>query len=364
MESARVSITGIGISSPYGSTLERFWLSLVSGERPIEDSSLNHLRYENESSGDYEASFLNSCTTAVFDAFWDARLDKMEKNGCLILGTGMGISDIFLMEKQAVFSNYSKLKAKLEKHLQEQTAIQWRIIVIANACCAGAQAIAYGFDLVRSGRYDFVVAGGIEGESKIMQNGFLRLNAIDEECCRPFDKNRKGIRIGEGAAFFVLQRNERQAYGEILGQAVTNDAYHVVSPRPDGKLVQNAIELALKRADKKPADIDVVVAHGTGTKKNDAIEAQVLDRIFKNVYVTAPKSVIGHTGGASGAFGLLTALGMLRYQAIPPIHHLEQLDENMNLHVVQKEPKKMKIGKVLVDCFAFGGTNTAFLCGD
>lgn len=359
----KTSITGVGVNSPFGNSMERFWQSVVLGEKSLKESSFYHFQYADETSDWYEKNFLNVCIATVLDAIADAGLEKSEKQGCLILGSGMGISDIFLAEDQPGYPNPFQMKEKLVKCLKVQTGMQWHISIIANACCAGAQAIAYGFDLVRSGRYDFVVAGGIEIESKIMQNGFRRLNGIDEECCRPFDKNRKGIQVGEGAAFFVIQNNGSQKYGEILGQAVTNDAYHIVAPRPGGKYIQNAMEQALKRANRRPEEINAVVAHGTGTKKNDAIEAQVLKQIFPNAYVTAPKCVIGHTGGASGAFGLLTALGMLRYQEIPPIHHLEQLDENVTIRAVQKNAKKTMIRNVLVDCFAFGGTNTVLLCG-
>lgn len=363
MAGVKVSITGIGISSRFGNSLEDYWSSLLSGKKPLEKNSSNNFLYENATSDHSEKHFLNICITAALDALQDAHFNKSDNVGCMILGTGMGISDVFLAEKRSKRTIPFQLKERLQKGLEEQTGMQWHIIVIANACCAGAQSIAYAYDLVHSGQYDFVVAGGIEIESKIMQNGFKRLNCIDEECCRPFDRYRKGIQVGEGAAFFVFQRNGKNAYGEILGQAVTNDAYHIVSPRPEGKYIQNAIKLALERSNRKPEDIDAVVAHGTGTKQNDAIEAQVLARFFEKAYVTAPKSVIGHTGGASGAFGLLTALGMLRHQEIPPIHHLEYLDDNVNIQVVQNEPRKNIIRTVLVNCFAFGGTNTVLLCG-
>ena len=341
MDAVKVAITGVGISTPFGNSLESYWLSLLSGKEPSKAYS--------------EKQFVKVCITAVSAALQDAPLHTAKHTSCLLLGTGMGISS----ERTGPF----QLKKALQKELEEKTGGQWNIIIIANACCAAAQAIAYAYDLVRLGKYDYVVAGGAELASEIMQNGFMRLNCIDEKCCRPFDKHRKGIRIGEGAAFFVMQRNGKNSYGELLGQAVTNDAYHIVSPRPQGKYVQRAIKLALERSHRKPQAIDAVVAHGTGTKQNDAIEARVLGELFENVYVTAPKSVIGHTGGASGAFGLLTALGMLRYQEIPPIHHLEQLDENMKLQVVQKEPRKSAVNNVLIDCFAFGGTNTALVCG-
>lgn len=341
MDVVKVVITGVGISTPFGNSLESYWLSLLSGKAAPKEY--------------HEKELVKVCITTVLDAFQDARINSSNHTRCMILGTGMGISS----ERTIPF----QLKRKLQKGLEEKTGGQWNIIIIANACCAAAQAIAYAYDLVRLGKYDYAVAGGVELASEIMQNGFKRINCIDEECCRPFDKHRKGIRVGEGAAFFVIQGNGKKCYGELLGQAVTNDAYHIVSPEPEGKYIQKAIKLVLERSNRKPEDIDVVVAHGTGTKQNDAIEARVLGELFKNVYVTAPKSLIGHTGGASGAFGLLTAIGMLRYQEIPPIHNLEQLDENMKLQMVQKVPQKRAINNILIDCLAFGGTNTVLVCG-
>jgi 3-oxoacyl-[acyl-carrier-protein] synthase II len=358
----KVYITGLGIVSEHGNTLEEFWNSLNTKENVISKNYSFHANYDYNNFTFYEENFLNMCVEAVNSAYKDANINSYDKNGCIIIGTGMGLSDTFLYSGNLEVDFMSKLKDKLEKKLDDYMKVH--IIITANACCAGAQAIAYGYSLMQAGKYDYVLAGGAEAYSIITNSGFLRINCIDTTGCKPFDKSRKGIQVGAGTAFFMLQnQNYGKIYGEILAQAVTSDAYHVVSPEPTGRFAKKAIMEVVNRAGISSDDIDAVIAHGTGTYLNDSIEACILEQVCKKADVTAPKGSIGHSGGASGAFGILAAIGMLHYQEVPPVNNLEQIDEAFNINLIKGAAKQKDIGKVLIDCFAFGGTNTVLLLG-
>lgn len=365
----KVYITGIGIQSKLGNTLTDFWhginqdwiqekqsLTIHHHKKEILADMTSHTMYEEN----YEEYFLNMCYEAIVSAIHNAKISLTNQEGCIILGTGMGMSDECLKGVNVADAFMSQLACKIQKRLQTKL----KVIIIANACCAGAQSIAYAYDLLRVHGYDFIIAGGIEAFSYITYCGFKRLNAIDNTGCKPFDTNRKGIYVGDGAVFYVLRNtNIDGSYCKILGQAVTSDAYHIVAPKPDGSHIYRAISQALHKAKKQQHDIDVIVAHGTGTRLNDRIEGHVIYELFGNIDVTAPKGKIGHTGGASGAFGLLTALCALEFQCIPYIVNLNEQDKTIKFKGRMYKKKHKTINNVLVNCFAFGGTNTVLVCG-
>lgn len=352
-----IFVNGVGISSKHGENISTFWNSLIKKEtvhNPNNDIFNFHQYFEN-----YHQYFYDTCVRAIKKAAEDAHLSINNcKKGCIILGTGMGLGDSFLKESCVEYHTTYQISTAVKKQLD----YDGKVVVISNSCSSGAQAIAYACDLLQSGSYDYIIAGGVEVYSKIVYYGFQRLHALDPSGCKPFDKNRKGIHIGDGAAFFVLcVQPSNTTYCKILGRAVTNDAYHPVSIEPSGIQIAHAISLALQRADVSAKEVDAVVAHGTGTKANDTVEAQVLHRIFGKIPVTAPKEKIGHTGGASGAFGLAEAICILRYQSVPPVLHCKEAEfqNELEFHGVQNR----NITKVLVNTFAFGGTNVILLCG-
>lgn len=348
---APVIIESAGVVSTFGGEPESFWHSLEEG---IEKSRIG----DRVAAAENPTAYLTDmCVSGVQKAALAAGIDTGDGEGCVIVGTGMGLSDA-CMQEGASFSLCS-LKNTLRKRLYT------RVNVLATACCAGAQAVIYAADLLQSGTFRWVIAGGAEAYSKITEAGFQRLAAVDEPYCRPFDRERRGISVGEGAVFFVIRHAEertRCALAEIAGYGMTSDAYHPTAPAPGGYQAKRAIYAALEAAGISAAQIDAVVAHGTGTPQNDRTEAEILADLFGGADVTAPKSLIGHTGGASGAFGILTAVGMLKRQVIPPIVHLRAPDSAFRNRFVTGAAKERRLGHVLVDCFAFGGCNTAIIC--
>lgn len=352
-----VFINGVSCSFPGGATLEAFWNELLAPDSPERMQKNTDHSWRGEGK---EATLCKRAAQCIKSAAEEAGISLKKPEGiCIVLGSGMGLSDL-----AGEGPDGNKILSRIKPIIQAELGVCASMMVIANACGASSQAIGFGYDLVRTGAYKHVIAGGMEGYSEITTMGFSRLNNIDPGGCKPFDAHRKGIQIGCGTAFFALGAKPLpQAYARLLGYGTSNDAYHIVAPDHSGQYIEAAIAGALSGAGLKPQAVDAVVAHGTGTKLNDLIEARALNRLFGEIDTTAPKGKIGHTGGACGAFGLLTAICMLRHQTIPPIAHLMQIDKEIQVHPIMGEAKKKTMNAVLSSTLAFGGTNTALLCG-
>ncbi len=302
-------------------------------------------------------------------ADWGGSLSE-HKRIALVAGSGLGLEDQlapgFPREEHKDYLSTLAEKLKLE------TGMECEAIYIGNACSAGSHAISYGMDLLEEDCFDLVIAGGMDALSQMAYKGFLRLNAIDPEGCRPFDRDRKGIMVGEGAVFFMLQKSSAckwdrgRVYCALKGAGVTNDAYNVVQMKADGQQIIRAMEEALDASGLGRDEIDLVVAHGTGTILNDRNEAKIIHDFFdgqlEHVLVTAPKGAIGHTGGASGGFGLLTAIGSMLYGYVPPIYNLKNPDPDIRIPLVEGKPARHCVKGAIVNAFAFGGTNVVLVC--
>jgi len=376
-----VCISGIGIVSIFGDTLELFSNGMNKGESEFTYISDEHILKNNQipvfraslqpESQTPENRILSMGKKAICDALRGRNSDHLPSVNriCLIVGSGMGLTDQYYYDENA--HNESGYFCSLAEKLSEITELNCDAIYIGNACSAGSQAISYGIDLLKSERYDLVIAGGIDILSQAAYAGFLRLNAIDLDGCKPFDIHRKGIAIGEGSVFYTLERRENvgsneNIYCTLPGAGVTCDAYHIVQMNPDGKEAIRAMDQALSFSGLDKKEVDLIVAHGTGTVQNDKIESQMINNYFGNIssdiYVTAPKGTIGHTGGASGAFGLLVAIAAIRLDMIPPICDLEDPDPECNISFVSGCSLKKEVKLAMVNAFAFGGTNVVILC--
>jgi 3-oxoacyl-[acyl-carrier-protein] synthase II len=247
-------------------------------------------------------------------------------------------------------------------------------VTVSAACASGAAAIAEGVELLRRGAADLVLAGGVDsllGYSAM--SGFLRLDAMSrnvaapERGSRPFDVDRDGFVMGEGAGFVVLTRPEDadglEPLGAVLGHASTADAHHLVAPAPDGAGALRCLELALQDAGVAPSDVAHVNAHGTSTPLNDRVEATVLDRLFAGDCppVTSVKGTTGHMIAGSGAVEAVVALRSLRERTVPPVAGLRTRDPEITVDVVQGRPRAVAEGCALSSSFGFGGANTVLV---
>ena len=270
-----------------------------------------------------------------------------------------------LRHSPAWIANYPAQKPVIDAlHAFEiSTACQ----VIANACASGTNAIGHGFDCIRSGRYERVLTGGYDGLSELVFVGFDSLQASTPERCRPFDRERTGLVLGEGAAILLLENfDSAQARGakivaELMGYGISTDNHHLTQPDPSGSGPRQAMEGALQSAKISAVEIDYINAHGTATPFNDAAEGKAIADLFDGVALSSTKGMMGHSLGAAGAVEAIFCLLALQYQFLPANINFRLPDEDVDLDIVANEARSAKLGAVLSNSFGFGGTNASIV---
>ncbi len=239
--------------------------------------------------------------------------------------------------------------------------------IIANACASGTNAIGHAFECVRSRKYERVLTGGYDAISELVFVGFDSLQAATPEKCRPFDRDRSGMVLGEGAALFALENLESarkrgaRVLGEIIGYGISTDNHHLTQPDPSGSGPRRAMEQALHSANLSAKDVDYINAHGTATTFNDAAEGKAITELFGGVPISSTKSMMGHSLGAAGAIEAVVCLLALQAQLFPPSLNFRNGDQGLDLNIVANESREAKIDIVLSNSFGFGGTNASIL---
>jgi 3-oxoacyl-[acyl-carrier-protein] synthase II len=233
------------------------------------------------------------------------------------------------------------------------------------ACAAGNYAIGYGFDLIRDGVLNFVLAGGADAFSYLSFTGFNQVRAMSPDLCRPFDKNRKGMMLGEGSGVLLLEnlhsalKRKANIYAEIIGYGLSCDAYHVTAQHPEG--VAMVMEKALRESGLTYKDVDYISAHGTGTMMNDKVECQAIKEVFKerskNVAVSSIKSMLGHAMGAASALEAIACCLAVKNDVMPPTANYETPDPECDIDCVPNQARKAQVNIALNNSFAFGGNN-------
>jgi 3-oxoacyl-(acyl-carrier-protein) synthase len=217
------------------------------------------------------------------------------------------------------------------------------------------------------------IAGGSESLSEVTFGGFNALRSLDEDRCRPFDLNRKGLSLGEGAAFLVIEeaghavRRGAKVYAEILGYGLTGDGHHMTAPDPDGAGALRAMEEALQDSRVRPEDVQYINAHGTATFANDLAETKAIKNLFgeraRKIPVSAIKSMVGHCLGAAGAVEAVATILSIRGGRIPPTINYQTPDPECDLDYVPNHSRTATVEIALSNSFAFGGNNTALVFG-
>lgn len=246
-------------------------------------------------------------------------------------------------------------------------------LVLSTACSSSGTALGVALDWIRLGRVDAVLAGGTESMCRTIFAGFNALKAVALEPCRPFDRRRAGLSLGEGAAILVVERASAAArrnarvHASILGYGMSADAHHLTAPHPEGLGATLAMQRALTRAGIAPADVGYVNAHGTGTPLNDVIEAAAIERVFGAAAVGLPvsstKSAIGHTLGAAGAIEALATILALRDGFLPPTVNLDEPEPDFRLDFVPRASRPATLRYALSNSYGFGGNNTTVVFG-
>ena len=254
--------------------------------------------------------------------------------------------------------------------LAEAFGLTGPVTIIANACASGANAIGHAWDLIRRGHTERVLTGGYDALSQLVFAGFDSLQALSPTVCRPFDAERDGLALGEGAAVFALEsvesakRRRAQILGEVVGYGASTDAHHLTQPNPQGQAALVSMRAACATAHLHPHQIDYVNAHGTGTPLNDIAEAAAINtwagQRVGTLPVSSTKASIGHLLGAAGAVEAAVCLMALQGQWLPPTATLRTRDPVACFPVVQ-ESASAKLEYALTNSFGFGGANATLI---
>jgi 3-oxoacyl-[acyl-carrier-protein] synthase II len=242
---------------------------------------------------------------------------------------------------------------------------------VPTACAGGNYAVGLGFDLIHCGLADVVIAGGVDPMSRVAFTGFSRLLSLAPERCQPFDRDRRGLAVSEGAAALVLEPLDRAVargatvMAEILGYGLGMDAHHVTTPHPEGEGAARAMRAALRVAGVSPAEVDYISAHGTGTPANDKTETRAIKTVFGaaayRIPVSSIKSMIGHTMGAASAIEAVACVMAIRTGILPPTMNLEHPDPECDLDYVPNQARARAVRVAVSNAFAFGGNTSSLV---
>ncbi|MCD6560604.1 MAG: beta-ketoacyl-[acyl-carrier-protein] synthase family protein [Deltaproteobacteria bacterium] len=401
--SVRVAVTGLGIITSIGHSIPTFWDGLLHGRCGIGSVSIfdttgfpcsfaAQVRKKDleEQFEDHEIKRVSRCDLlgliAVREAISDSGLDFKRynrENIGVVLGGGAGGMLFWEKYRRSLWLNRKKSRPSLllpcsPCTLTDLIASRYGLFgfrsTISTACSSTGTSIGYGFDLIRSGRQKLVVTGGSEALSELTFAGFNSLKVMDPEHCRPFNKKRRGLSLGEGAAILILedyeQAEDRGAtiYAEVLGYALNSDAFHITSPDPEAKGMSRVMSRAINNAGVNPEQVDYINAHGTASMVNDKMETLAIKRVFGTraagkIAISSTKSMVGHCLGASGAIEAVATVLALCRQVAPPTIHLDTPDPDCDLDYVPNNARKRKIEVAMSNSFAFGGNNTSLIFG-
>lgn len=407
MEKRRVVVTGIGAVTPLGNDAETTWKNIIAGQSGIDivtrvnpddfpakvaaevkdfDPSLFIDRREARKMDRFTQFAVAAALMAVKDANLNIHESNAERVGVWI-GSGIGGMETFEQQFE-IFQQRGYRRVSpffVPMMIPDMAAGQVSIILGAKginsctvtACATGANSIGDAFKVIQRGDADVMITGGTEAPiTKMSFAGFcantaLSTNPDPKTASRPFDKNRDGFVMGEGAGIVVLEELEHalrrgaKIYAEIVGYGATADAYHITAPAPGGEGGVRAMRQALQDAGLKPEDIDYINAHGTSTEYNDKYETEAIKEVFGDhaykLAVSSTKSMTGHLLGATGAVEAIFSVLAIRDGIIPPTINYETPDPECDLDYVPNEARKQDVRAVLSNSFGFGGHNATLI---
>ncbi len=401
-------ITGMGVITPLGKSVETFWEGLVAGRSGVgrvtafdaanypcqiaaEVHDFDAADYVGRKTARRMARNTQFAVAAAQQAFADAGLTAPIEDSTqmgIVMGTALGGFDMSIGGVDTVRSRgwrrlgptvvASSLPNMAAFHISKHFGIRGYTATVTTACASGTQAIGTAADVIRMGRADAVVCGGTEAlVMEVSFAGFLAMRGLstyDKEpskALRPFDKNRDGFLMGEGAAILILESLEHalqrraKIYAEVLGSSASADAYSIAIPDPDGTGAMQAMQWALEDALVEPEEIDYINAHGASTPVGDAVESRAIKRLFReeayNIPVSATKSMIAHGMGAAGALEAVACVQTLRTGIIHPTINYETPDPDCDLDYVPNQARDADVRTSLSNSFGLGGQNACLV---
>ena len=413
----RVVVTGLGMVTPLGSGVEPTWKRLIDGEsgiRGIQSFDVSDLPSKiggqvprgETSSGSFNADDwvppkdqrrmdefivfgLAAAIQAVEDSGWKPEADQDRERTGVMIGSGIGglttIADgaITLKEKgprrMSPFFIPSALINLVSGHVSIKYGFKGPNHAVVTACSTGAHAIGDAARLIQLDDADVMVAGGAEAAiCRLGIAGFAAARALSTgfnddppRASRPWDKDRDGFVMGEGAGVVILEEYEHakkrgaKIYAEVVGYGMSGDAHHITAPSENGDGAYRAMQAALKRAKSNTDEIDYINAHGTSTPLGDEIELGAVKRLFGDsaykLSMSSTKSAIGHLLGAAGSVEAIFSILTIRDQVVPPTRNLDNPSEGCDIDLVPHKAKQRKVRKALSNSFGFGGTNASLV---
>ncbi|MXW38751.1 MAG: beta-ketoacyl-ACP synthase II [Acidobacteria bacterium] len=408
MTTRRVVVTGVGLVSPLGIGTRETWDGLMAGRSgaghvtrfdasdfssriACEVKGFDPLDYADRRDARKMDTFIQYALAASLfaaeDAGLESPLEHPDRVGVIISSGIGGFETIEREHRKLLEKGPRRISPFFVPAMVVNLAAGWVSIrlgargpnsAMATACSAGAHAVGEAFRLVRYGHADVMVAGGAEATiTPMCIGGFASMKALStrndepERASRPFDRDRDGFVVGEGAGILILEERERALargaalYAEVLGYGMSGDAFHITAPAEDGGGAVRVMQAALAEAGASPEDVDAVNAHGTSTPLNDRIETAAIRRVFgghaDRLAVSSTKSMTGHLlGGAGGLEAGISCL-TLRHQVLPPTINYETPDPDCDLDNVPNTARPATVRSVLSNSFGFGGTNVSLL---
>lgn len=395
--SVRVVVTGLGVVSANGSTLEAFWNNISSGKTAIDKvRSFDTSAFSSDRGGEI-ADFditdhipgakaalkygrakqmgLVAARQCILDAKFDVAKDPFRVGVAVGTTNGESKSLEYCTDRLAHSGMATPPPADKLADFPPSTIPQaigkflgafGPNMIIPNACAAGNFSVGYALDCINNGEVDAMIVGGTDAFSRYAYSGFARLGVISRDFPRPFSADRQGMVPGEGAAMLFLEslesarKRDVPIYAEIVGYGESCDAYHIT--QPDDKGIAQAMQRALEMASINPEAISFISAHGTGTKTNDAAETKAIKRVFNPVPpLTSVKSMIGHAMGAASSIECVAALLSMRNNYITPTANWLGCDPECDVDCVPNVGRPMQVDYVLKTSSAFGGNNSAII---
>ncbi|MCD6521173.1 beta-ketoacyl-ACP synthase II [Candidatus Calescamantes bacterium] len=407
MKGKRVVVTGIGVVTPLGHNIEEFFSALLEGKSGIgkltlfdpspypsqiaaEVKNLPLEKYLTPKEIKRMDRFTHFAIYAAEEALRDAGLENEgdKDSWGVILGSGIGglwtIEEQHTILKEKGASRVSPFLIPMlitdiaPGHISIRHGLRGPNFSVSTACASSAHAIGLSFRLIQQGEAEVIIAGGSEAAiTPLGLAGFCNMKALStrndspEEASRPFDRERDGFVMGEGAGILILEELGRakkrgaKIYAEIIGFGLTSDAYHVTAPDPEGIGQALAMKRALEDAEISPEMVDYINAHGTSTPLNDKVETLAIKKVFgekaKKIAISSTKSMIGHTLGAAGAIEAAVCCMSIVKGVVHPTINYKNPDPECDLDYVPNQPKEMEVKIVLSNSFGFGGHNATLI---
>ncbi len=408
-ERRRVVITGIGAVTPIGIGREALWNGIQAQRSAVRavtrfDPSIYHSRIAAEIDFDV-ADFIEARRARRLDRFGhftvasarlaieDAELDLAHEDrerigatlGTALGGSGFAEEQLYIFKEQGIKSVAATLATNVfggaaSCNVAIEFGVQGPNSTNAMSCASGTMGVGEGFRQIRDGYADVMLCGGVEAPLSLLCFGAFAIiramstrNDDPQHASRPFDRDRDGFVMGEGASILVLEEYDRarargaHIYGEVLGYAFCNDAHHMTAPRPDGSQAARAMRGALKDAHIEPHEIGYVNAHGSSTPLNDPTETRAIKDVFgehaAKLQVSSTKAYYGHALGASGAIEAAICALSLERDWLPPTLNLETAAEGCDLDYIPGSGRTAHVDYILTNSFGFGGINAALVLG-